>query len=543
MRDRLRRAALLLAALLPALLQATRPAAANEPDLLDLVRQRGTLAVGVKVDYPLFGQLGPGGQPEGLEIDLARDLGRRLGVAVRLVPVTSANRLQRLEEGTVDVVIATLGDTEQRRGIATLIEPNYYASGVNVMVPPESRLRDWTELRGQTLCATQGAYFNRQIAERYLVELQLFGNNRDARLAVRAGRCVGWVYDDTAIAADLTTPEWAGWKMPLASALVTPWALALPRAAQAGALRRAVEDAVAEWHRSGFLAELERRWKLPPSEFLRRMHDLWLATDAQGEPLCRRQENGQWPEACRNRALLSSTEVGGLMRLGLLVKERTGLDFSMVYDGYDRRSFLQGLLRTLLLVAGSMAGALAVGVLAAMAAERRVPLLSGLVQAAVTVLRMTPPLLQIYVLFFGLGGWLASRWGVVTDPVLTVLACLSLYAGAAVAQALLEASALLAARLPDFRIGPATLGPALHAARASIAGILVNIAKATGMASAVAVPELISSATSIMAERGNLAVMMNVLMATWFLIVLGTVALLDAWQRRLERGMARAAGG
>lgn len=511
------------------------PAAAQDADPLDTIRQRGSIGIGVKADYPLFGQLGTDGRPEGMEIDLARDLARRLGVEARLVVVTSANRLQRLEDGTVDLVIATLGDTEQRRDIATLIEPNYYASGVNIMVPPDSRVHDWSELRGQKVCATQGAYFNRQLAERYLVDLQLFGNNRDAKLAVRAGRCVGWAYDDTAIASDLATPEWAGWKMPLRSALVTPWALALPRAARDSQLRRAVEDIVAAWHRDGTLLTAERRWNIPRSDFLTRTNLLWTGTDGFGEPLCRRTEAGRWPDECRNRALLNSQDVTGLMRLGLVLKERYGVDLSVVYDNYDRASFAMGLLRTLILVIGSMLGALAAGIAMAVAIERRVPLVTPLLHGVVTVLRMTPPLLQIYVVFFGMGAWIAARSGVAIDPMLAVLLCLSLYAGAAVAQALLEAGALLAAQIPDFRLSLATLRRALLASRAAIVGILVNIAKATGMASAIAVPELISSATFIMAERGNLAVMMNVLMVTWFLIVFGTVLLLNRAQRWLDR--------
>ena len=48
------------------------PAAAADPDPLDAIRQRGSIAIGVKADYPLFGQLGADGRPEGMEIDLAR---------------------------------------------------------------------------------------------------------------------------------------------------------------------------------------------------------------------------------------------------------------------------------------------------------------------------------------------------------------------------------------------------------------------------------------------------------------------------------------
>jgi polar amino acid transport system substrate-binding protein len=509
-----------------AALAALLAAVASSPSVaasLEEIRQRGEIAIGVKADYPLFGQLGADGLPAGMEVDLARDLARRLGVAARLMVVTSANRLQRLEDGTIDLVIATLGDTEQRREIATMIEPNYYASGVNLMVPPDSRLRDWAELRGQPVCATQGAYFNRQLAQRYLVRLLLFGNNRDARLAVRAGRCVGWAYDDTAIASDLATPEWAGWRMPLPSVLVTPWALALPREARDDALRLAVADIVADWHRDGTLIAAERHWGIPPSGFLPRAQALWRQVDGLGVPVCRRDAGGNWPDACRNRALLTSNEANGLMRLGLAVKERFGLDLSFVYDGYDRESFLRGLMTTLLLVLGSMAGALLAGLAAAVAIDRRIPLLTPLLRGLVTVLRMTPPLLQIYVVFFGLGAWMAARWGFAVDPIVAVLLCLSLYAGAAVAQALGEATELLANRIAGFRLSAATLRQAVHAARGALVGILVNIAKATGMASAIAVPELISAATSIMAERGNLGVMMNLMMVTWFLVILGTV--------------------
>lgn len=105
-------------------------------DRLDLIQKRGTLVVGVKSDYPPFGMLDANGRLIGFEPDLAAELARRLDVRLQLVAVSSTNRLQKLEEGAIDVVIATLGDTPQRRRIATIVEPNYYASGVTVVAPP-----------------------------------------------------------------------------------------------------------------------------------------------------------------------------------------------------------------------------------------------------------------------------------------------------------------------------------------------------------------------------------------------------------------------
>ena len=60
----------------------------------------------------------------------------------------------------------------------------------------------------------------------------------------------------------------------------------------------------------------------------------------------------------------------------------------------------------------------------------------------------------------------------------------------------------------------------LRLAYAAVVASLINVVKATGMASAIAVPELISASTAIVAEQGNPAVMMNVLMLIYFLLVM-----------------------
>jgi polar amino acid transport system substrate-binding protein len=124
-------------------------------------------------------------------------------------------------------------------------------------------------------------------------------------------------------------------------------------------------------------------------------------------------------------------------------------------------------------------------------------------------------------------------WGT-PNASLVVILCLSLYAGAANAFALVEASDVLFARSKNFTFSLATLPAALHLARGPIIASLVNAVKATGMASAIAVPEIISASTSIMAERGNAGVMMNALMLTYFLLIMLGIAGLNSAQRRIH---------
>ena len=68
-------------------------------DVLDTVKERGTLIVGVKADYKPYGFLDTSGAVIGIEPDLAKDVADKLGVEVELVPVVSSNRMQFLEQG------------------------------------------------------------------------------------------------------------------------------------------------------------------------------------------------------------------------------------------------------------------------------------------------------------------------------------------------------------------------------------------------------------------------------------------------------------
>ena len=92
---------------------------------LALIKKRGVVIVGIKTDYPPWGMVDQEGNLAGLEADLAGDVARAIGVELKLTGVSTKNRLQKLEDGVVDLVIATMGDNAKRRKISGLIQPNY----------------------------------------------------------------------------------------------------------------------------------------------------------------------------------------------------------------------------------------------------------------------------------------------------------------------------------------------------------------------------------------------------------------------------------
>ena len=129
---------------------------AQAADGVDAIKQRGTLNVGVKADYKPFGFRDPTGNVVGIEPDLAADIAKRLGVKLELVPVGASNRIEFLQQGKVDLLIATMSDRPERRRVVQAIEPLYYSDYVNILLNKKSGIKDWAELKGKPVCATSG---------------------------------------------------------------------------------------------------------------------------------------------------------------------------------------------------------------------------------------------------------------------------------------------------------------------------------------------------------------------------------------------------
>ena len=499
-------------------------------DRLKVIQERGTLIVGVKADYEPFGFRNSDGDLVGYDIDVAKAFADVIGVGLDLRPVTSANRLQKLQTGEIDIVAATLGDTRSRRKLVQMIEPQYYGDGANVLLRQDTGITGWNELRGRTLCSVQGALWNRLAKERLLLDTIALNNTREAALALRNQHCIGWLYDEVNLLNELRSDNWTGYGISLPTRFVLPWAVAIAPEEADGPLDRLLGDTIAEWHRNGFLQDLERRWSLPQSPYLRQARQTWLQTDETGEPVCRRDSNGQWPLACRQVGLVSGEGVGGISGTMLAFMDATGIDLSIAYDPHDRGVFVLGLALTAALSLLTVLGSIVLGPLLGIFMHRRTPILAPLIRSLCLFVRLTPPLLQIYLVFFGLGGVVLAL-GFTLDAFTVTTFVLALYAGASNATVFSDAADILAGRGPRLTMRWHDVHSAHRLCHSAVMGNCVNIVKATGMASTLALPELVHASTAIIAEKGNTDVMMNVLLLSYFVLIIVAVQAFRYWER------------
>ena len=237
-------------------------------DVWNKVMSRGKLVVGVKADYKPWGFRDESGAIVGMEIDMAQLVADAMGVELETIAVQSSNRMQFLEQGKIDMMIATMSDRPDRRKIVGITLPNYYTSGTNVMSPKALSLGNWEDLRGKPVCGKQGAFYNKIVNERYGAEVVAFTGNAEAKQALRDKKCIAWVYDDSSIMSDLSSGNWNDFEMPLNSEDDNPWGLAVPLAEKDCVFGHFMSGLTYNLHSSGKLIELEKKWGIQATQYL-----------------------------------------------------------------------------------------------------------------------------------------------------------------------------------------------------------------------------------------------------------------------------------
>ena len=246
---------------------------AAQADVLSEVQKRGELVVGVKADYRPYGYLDPNGDIVGIEPDLAQDVADALGVDLKLVAVVASNRMQFLDQGRIDLMIATMTDTAERRNVVNILNPDYYSSGTNIIARKKSNFEQWDDLDGAPVCGVQGAFYNEKTAREFGAEIVAFTGTSEALNALQQGRCAAFVYDDSFLNSRLQEDQWSEYEMPLQTIDDKPWGVAVKK----GETRMAnfMSGMVVEWHTSGRIIELEKKYGVDPIPFTRDMHEFF----------------------------------------------------------------------------------------------------------------------------------------------------------------------------------------------------------------------------------------------------------------------------
>lgn len=182
--------------------QTDTPTELSNSDQVQAIIERGVLRVGVKQDVPNFGYKNPdSGKFEGLEIDIARKIADELGVDIEFTPVTAQTRGPLLDNGQVDLVIATFTITEERKLLYNFTTP-YYTDAVGFLVNKDSGIKTFTDLNGKTIGVAQGSITRTlisELADKYGIAVNFaeLGSYPELSVSLRAHRTDAFSVDQS----------------------------------------------------------------------------------------------------------------------------------------------------------------------------------------------------------------------------------------------------------------------------------------------------------------------------------------------------------
>lgn len=169
---------------------------------LDEIKESGTINIGVFSDKNPFGYVDENGEYQGYDVYFARRIGEDLGVEVNFVSTEAANRIEYLQTGKVDIILANFTVTKERAEEVDFALP-YMNVALGVVSSDSNVITSLDELGS----SDQIIVISGTTAETYLIEnypditLQKYDSYATAKNALENGNGVAWANDNTEVIA------------------------------------------------------------------------------------------------------------------------------------------------------------------------------------------------------------------------------------------------------------------------------------------------------------------------------------------------------
>lgn len=486
------RRGLLAFVLLAALL--TAACGSDSASVDDPLKAAGVLRVGTEGTYSPFSYHDQSGQLVGYDVDVARAVGEKIGVPVEFVEVPWDSIFTALEAGQFDVVANQVTITDERKQKYDLSDPYAIGEGVIVTRADDNSITSLDDIRGKVAAGTATSNWA-QVAQDAGARLEPVEGFAQAITLLNQGRVDVVVNDSIAVNEYLATTGDTSVKIAATLEGYTS------------------EQAFAARKNSGYLPELNKALdELRADGTLAAISNKYLNVNVSGG------EEGSPPPPPRSKLDIVLDNLWPMAKAAVTVT----IPLTII-------SFVVGL-------------AIALGV--ALARLSSNALLSGAARVYISIIRGTPLLVQLLIVFYALPGL-----GIKFDPFPAAVIAFSLNVGGYAAEIIRSAIQSIpkgqweAAETIGFNYAGALrriiLPQATRVAVPPLSNTLISLVKDTSLASTILVTELLRTAQTAAAPTFDFFTLYVVAAAYYWVICLVLSAGQVRLERRLERYVAR----
>lgn len=169
---------------------------------VDEIKKSGTINIGVFSDKAPFGYVDENGEYQGYDIYFAERLGKDLGVKINYVSTEAANRIEYLQTGKVDVILANFTLTDERAEEVDFALP-YMKVSLGVVSHKDHVITDLSQVGAdEQVIVISGTTAETYLTKNYPdIKLQKFDTYAAAKSAFENGTGVAWANDNTEVIA------------------------------------------------------------------------------------------------------------------------------------------------------------------------------------------------------------------------------------------------------------------------------------------------------------------------------------------------------
>lgn len=169
---------------------------------VDEIKESGTINIGVFSDKSPFGYVDENGEYQGYDVYFANRIGKDLGVEINYVSTEAANRIEYLQTGKVDIILANFTVTEERAQEVDFALP-YMNVALGVVSPEDAVITSLDEIGGNDeVIVISGTTAETYLEKNYPnIKLQKYDAYAEAKTAFENRNGVAWANDNTEVIA------------------------------------------------------------------------------------------------------------------------------------------------------------------------------------------------------------------------------------------------------------------------------------------------------------------------------------------------------